>query len=122
MYDSRWKSYKMLILCFILGLLLMFITPVMFLIMLAIGVLWVIIRRRSLVYIQIGSKGSEGGIFAGNIGSSQKGMISFSVKPGRDFDLMSRELGTLILDLQQNGDSCLYKWIVGKDFDVDEQA
>ena len=122
MFDSRWRSLKGLIICLILGLLCtMLLGPAGFVLFLIIGFVWYFLFQKSLVYIQIGSKGSEGGIFAGNIGSSQKGTISFTVKPGADFDLMSRELGTLILDLQQNGDTCLYKWVLGSETDYDEE-
>ena len=123
MLDTRWRSYTALILSIILGILLLAFSPILSLIVIIAGALWTFLRMRSVVYVSIGSKGSDGGVFAGNIGTTHRGTLCFPVKPGADFDLMSRELGTLVLDIQQNGDSCLYKWLqngnVGED---DEQA
>lgn len=50
----------------------------------------------------------------GNVSRNTLGEIYFATRPGRDFEIMVSELGTLILDLQLNGDECLDRWTSGE--------
>ena len=119
--DSKWRTYTILLLS-IIGAILTVSTVVLPILFLVFGIAYTFLFAKTLIFISIGSKNSSSGIFIGNVGCDNSRNIKFLVKPGKDFDTLSRELGTLVLDLQQNGDKCLYRWLGVITSDDDELA
>lgn len=112
--DAKWKAILaplvIMILCLIFGFAfaLLWIIAVIALIMVIIRV----IRPKNVIYVSIGSKSAGDGFMVGSVSRSDINSIYFACKPGPDFNQMSAELGSLILDLQLNGDECLDRWVV----------
>ena len=109
---AKWNSL-LIPLCFIvLGLLLL--TSIVGIIPLIIGI-WMFMKGKTITQVSIFSKSAMGGMCLGKVSKEAMNEISFTCKPGRDFDKMLGELGTLILDLQTYGDDCIDRWLLGRD-------
>ncbi len=73
-----------------------------------------LIRRlhaaEDMMMVGIKSQASGYGIFISEMSREYYQGISYWCAPTKEFEVMSRELGAIILDLQKYGDECIGKW------------
>lgn len=123
--DSKWNSLFVPLILMIIGFIVVinsFSDPdyssIAISILIGIGIFALGIlkymRGKSVSYLAIGSKESSVGLMVGNVSKKFSGDMYFIVRPGKDFETMASELGTLVLDLQSNGDECLERWTSNK--------
>lgn len=111
--NARWRRVLWPIVLMLLGVVLFFITIVLG-ILAVIGLALLIYNLaypKNVAYVAIGNRSTHDGFFLGNVSRNDAENIYFSMKPTPEFHAMASELGTLILDLQTNGDECLPRWM-----------
>jgi len=99
------------IIMIVLGLIL---TVVLVGVVILVAGIIVLIRRRNaaedMMMVGIKSQASGYGIFISEMSREYYQGISYWCAPTEEFEVMSRELGAIILDLQKYGDECISKW------------
>ncbi|MBR2255494.1 MAG: hypothetical protein IJ856_06795 [Candidatus Methanomethylophilaceae archaeon] len=83
-------------------------------ILLAVGVLALVlsmIRPEPLVTLRIATSASESGIHVSGASRKEESEISFAMIPGDEFENMANEIGAIIVDLQENGEACIDRWV-----------
>lgn len=115
--DATWKCLTGPIVFLVVSLILTLISSFALFFLPIIALVWLIfkyIHPKSATYLRISSKSGANGLLAGKTSESDLKEIYFSAIPGKDFDKVAIELGSLILDLQTNGDDCIGRWISTK--------
>lgn len=99
------------ILLILLGLLLsLFIIGIPLLI---IGIVWLVIRIRNVeerMLFGIRSASSDYSMYISEMSRGYSGNVQYWCAPTPEFELMSKELGAIVLDLQKYGDEAIPKW------------
>ena len=100
------------ILVIILGLLLSL--RVIGIPILIIGIIWLIVRIRNVeehMVFGVRSASSDYSMYISEMSRRYSGTIQYWCAPTSEFELMAKELGAIVLDLQKYGDEAISKWI-----------
>ena len=107
------KPLLLLILC-ILGAIFL---PGLYFIgipILIIDIIWLIVRIRNVEeHMAFGVRGahSDYSIFVSEMSRGYYGRMQYWCAPTEDFEIMSKELGAIVLDLQKYGDDAIGIWV-----------
>ncbi len=65
---------------------------------------------RPLMLMRVNTTASEGGIHVSGLSRKEEDTLSFYMVPDPEFMRMSKEIGALVLDIQNRGDDCIGSW------------
>ena len=65
---------------------------------------------KPMMLMRVNTTASDGGIHVSGLSPREEDSLSFYMVPNPDFVRMSKEIGALVLDLQNRGDACISDW------------
>ncbi len=102
------------IIMILLGILFFFMFKPLGIILLIVGIIWLIIRIVNVeehMMFGIRAASQDYSIFVSEMSRGYYGRVRYWCAPTEQFEVMAKELGAIVLDLQKYGDDAIPRWM-----------